>query len=148
MSSAIRVRGGGCQWRPFKHSFMVPAGLLAFVAAAAAQGINYPVGNPTATSGAGNARTDPDNFFLRNNIAGITEIPSRDEEEKGGKLGAAPRNQWHFHGDFQIATCHFPRDCTVAGVGAGLGSEATIGFPGAASEVLYVAGDHRYALGA
>jgi len=41
-----------------------------------AQGINYPVGNPTVTSGTGNARTDPDNLFSRNNIAGMTEIPA------------------------------------------------------------------------
>jgi long-subunit fatty acid transport protein len=113
----------------------------------AAQGINYPVGNPTGTSGAGNARTDPDNFFLRNNIAGMTEVPSRAEEEKGGTLGVAPRNQWHFQGDFQIATYHLNRDFTVPGAG-GFTSDATIGFPGAASEVLYVAGDHRYAFGA
>jgi long-subunit fatty acid transport protein len=127
---------------------MVPVCLLAFAAAAAAQGINYPVGNPTATSGAGNARTDPDNFFLRNNIAGMTEVPSRDEEEKGGKLGVAPKNQWHFQGDFQIASYHFSRDFTVPGAGQGISSDATIGFPGIASEVIYVAGDHRYALAA
>ena len=48
---------------------------------------------------------------------GMTEIPSRDEEEKGGKLGREPKNQWHFQGDFQIATYHFTRDFNVAGAG-------------------------------
>ena len=148
MISRIRVKGVARPCRRFRYSLVVPVCVLTFAGAAAAQGINYPVGNPTATSGAGNARTDADNFFLRNNIAGMTEIPSRDEEEKGGKLGVAMKNQWHFQGDFQIATYHFTRDFTVAGAGARFSSDATIGFPGAASEVLYVAGDHRYAFGA
>lgn len=144
----MRVREITRQCQRFSHSLIVPICVLTFAGASAAQGINYPVGNPTSTSGAGNARTDPGNFFLRNNIAGMTEIPSRDEEEKGGKLGAAPKNNWHFQGDFQIATYHFTRDFSVSGAGQGFSSDATIGFPGAASEVLYVAGDHRYAFGA
>jgi long-subunit fatty acid transport protein len=148
MNSTSWVSSVNRQCRRFRRSLMVPVCVLAFAGAAAAQGINYPVGNPTATSGAGNARTDPDNFFLRNNIAGMTEVPSRDEEEKGGKRGVDSKNQWHFKGDFQIATYHFTRDFTVPGAGQGFSSDATIGFPGAASEVLYVTGDHRYAFGA
>jgi hypothetical protein len=68
MNSTSWVSGVNRQCRRFRRSLMVPVCVLAFAGAAAAQGINYPVGNPTATSGAGNARTDPDNFFLRNNI--------------------------------------------------------------------------------
>jgi long-subunit fatty acid transport protein len=119
--------------------------LLTMAAAAAAQGINYPVGNPTATSGAGNARTDPDNFFLRNNIGGMTEFPSRAEEE-AGKLGTVPKNQWHFQADLQLATYHFSRDFAVPVIGP-VSSDARLGFPGFPSEVVYVAGDHRYAFG-
>lgn len=51
--------------------------LLSNVQTTNAQGINFPVGNPVGTSGAGNARTDADNYFLRNNVAGMTEIPGR-----------------------------------------------------------------------
>jgi hypothetical protein len=57
-------------------NFLIPhLSLLALNSAISAQGINYPVGSPTGTSGAGNARTDPDNLFIRNNVAGMTEIP-------------------------------------------------------------------------
>jgi long-subunit fatty acid transport protein len=147
MSITIRDSGVTTRSRRINESLMVLVCVITFAGAAAAQGINYPVGSPTATSGAGNARTDPDNFFLRNNIAGLTEVPSRSEEENGGKLSTAPRNQWHFQGDFQIATYHFNRDFTVPGAGS-FTSDATIGFPGAASEVLYVSGNHRYAFGA
>jgi long-subunit fatty acid transport protein len=119
---------------------------LTFCAAAAAQGINYPVANPTSTSGAGNARTDPDNFFIRNNIAGMTEVPSRAEEEMG-KLCGSPQNQWHFQAEIQLATYKFNRDFNVPALGQSFSSDSRIGFPGAASEALYVAGDHRYAFG-
>src|SRR5215831_6220827 len=119
--------------------------LLTLAAAAAAQGINYPVGNPTATSGAGNARTDPDNFFLRNNIGGMTEFPSRAEEETG-VFCPSPRNQWHFQVDLQLATYKFNRDFVVPGIGT-INSDSRLGFPGLPTEVVYVAGDHRYAFG-
>jgi long-subunit fatty acid transport protein len=119
--------------------------LLTLAIAAAAQVINYPVGAPTATSGAGNARTDPDNFFLRNNIGGMTEFPSRAEEETG-TLCVGPRNQWHFQADLQLSTYHFDRDFVVPGIGE-ISSDARLGFPGFPTEAVYVAGDHRYAFG-
>src|SRR5215510_10398188 len=84
------------QTERIKQLFMVLVFVLTLGGAAAAQVINYPVGAPTSTSGAGNARTDPDNFFLRNNIGGMTEIPSRAEEERGGPITCTPTNQWHF----------------------------------------------------
>src|SRR5262249_30553792 len=129
-----------------RQFFMILVFVLTLSGAAAAQVINYPVGAPTATSGAGNARTDPDNFFLRNNIGGMTEIPSRAEEEKGGALVGTPRNQWHFQANLQLSTYHFQRDFAVPGLGP-ITSDARLGFPGFPSEVLYVAGDHRYAVG-
>ena len=146
MRSLVPVTG--VRFEEVRRFFLILVCVLTLGGAAAAQGINYPVGNPTATSGAGNARTDPDNFFLRNNIAGMTEIPSRAEEEQGCKLVGTPRNQWHFQADFQIATYHFDRDVILQSLGQEISSDARLGFPGGASEVIYVAGDHRYAFGA
>src|SRR5215471_9855501 len=130
---------------PITLSFMLLVCILTLGAAANAQVINYPVGAPTATSGAGNARTDPDNFFLRNNIGGMTEFPSRAEEETG-KLGVAGRNQWHFQADLQLATYRFSRDFAVPGLGP-VSSDSRLGFPGFPVEAVYVAGSHRYAFG-
>jgi long-subunit fatty acid transport protein len=147
MSSRIREDGITTQPTRVVQGLILMVCVLTIGRAAAAQGINYPVGNPTATSGAGNARTDPDNFFLRNNIAGMTEVPSRAEEENGCRLGVSPRNQWHFQSDIQLATYRLNRDFTVPALGQSFSSDARMGFPGFASEVLYVAGDHRYAFG-
>lgn len=130
---------------PITLSFMLLVCILTLGAAANAQVINYPVGAPTATSGAGNARTDPDNFFLRNNIGGMTEFPSRAEEETG-QFCPSPRNQWHFQADLQLATYKFNRDFVVPGIGT-INSDARLGFPGFPTEAVYVAGDHRYAFG-
>src|SRR5262245_46037527 len=86
------------------------AGVLTLSAAATAQGINYPVGNPTGTSGAGNARTDPDNFFIRNNVAGMTEIPVNESEEQSGKLGVSANGRWRLLGELQLATYRYSRE--------------------------------------
>src|SRR5262245_48985804 len=83
---------------------VILVGVVTLNAAATAQGINYPVGSPTGTSGAGNARTDPDNLFIRNNVAGMTEIPINEAEELSGKLGVSANGHWRFLGEFQLAT--------------------------------------------
>ena len=64
-----------------------------------AQVINIPVGIPVGTSGAGNARTDSDNFFLRNNLAGMTDIPFRNQN---GQPALSDRGQWRFNGSLQL----------------------------------------------
>src|SRR5262245_53760797 len=66
-----------------------------------AQVINLPVGIPVGTSGAGNARTDPDNFFLRNNVAGMTDVPFRNQQ---GRQALSDTGQWRFNGSFQLET--------------------------------------------
>src|SRR5262245_1060175 len=75
-----------------------------------AQGINYPVGSPTGTSGAGNARTDPDNLFIRNNIAGLTEIPVNEEEENTGVLGDSGKGKWRAFSDLQVSIYRYRRE--------------------------------------
>src|SRR5262245_47234225 len=66
-----------------------------------AQVINLPVGNPVGTSGAGNARTDADNFFIRNNVAGMTDIPFRNQN---GQPDLSANGQWRFNGSLQLST--------------------------------------------
>lgn len=111
-----------------------------------AQGINYPVGNPAGTSGTGNGRTDPDNLFIRNNVAGMTEIAVTDEEENTGKLGENSKGGWRLMGELQesIYKYRFER---VLGPAAGVTSRATIFNPGLGGEITYTSKDHRYAIG-
>ncbi|HKX31158.1 MAG TPA: outer membrane protein transport protein [Blastocatellia bacterium] len=123
------------------------AGVVALRAAVAAQGINYPVGSPTGTSGAGNARTDPDNLFIRNNVAGMTEIALNSDEEQTGKLVGATGGRWRWMGDLQLGTYRYSRERIPPGPAAGLVSETRLGLPGLATEATYVSGSHRYALG-
>jgi long-subunit fatty acid transport protein len=122
-------------------------GVITLNAAATAQGINYPVGSPTGTSGAGNARTDPDNLFIRNNLAGMTEIALNEGEEKSGKLGVSANGRWRFLGEFQLATYQYHRRRIVPGPTLGIVSDTRLGTGGGVSEVTYTSGDHRYAFG-
>jgi long-chain fatty acid transport protein len=107
-----------------------------------AQGINYPVGNPTATSGTGNARTDPDNLFIRNNIAGLTEIPVSEEEENTGTLGDSGKGKWRATSELQFSVYRYRRERILPA--PGLTSRATIFNPGFAGEITYTSGDHKY----
>ena len=66
-----------------------------------AQVINLPVGVPVGTSGAGNARTDEDNFFIRNNVAGMTDIPFRNQN---GQQAPSDKGRWRFNGSLQLST--------------------------------------------
>src|SRR5437870_4022654 len=109
-----------------------------------AQGINYPVGNPTGTSGTGNARTDPDNLFIRNNIAGMTEIPVSEEEEKTGTLGDSGKAGWRVMGEIQESIYKYRREFTTPLSPQPITSRATIAAPGLAGELTYTAGDHKY----
>jgi long-subunit fatty acid transport protein len=127
--------------------FISLAGLLAINTAAYAQGINYPVGNPTGTSGAGNARTDPDNLFIRNNVAGMTEIAISPDEERSGILGVTADGRWRFMGELQLSTYRYNRERILPGPTQGITSETRLGTGGGAGEVTYISGDHRYAIG-
>src|SRR5262245_1903188 len=114
---------------------------------ARAQGINYPVGNPTATSGAGNGRTDADNLFIRNNVAGMTEIRLDDEGGRSVVPGSALNGHWRSMGDIQLSTYKYNRERILPGPTQGVESQTRVGIPGLAGEVTYPSADHRYGLG-
>jgi hypothetical protein len=84
---------------------------LTLGAAVNAQAINFPVGVPVGTSGAGNARADADNFFIRNNVAGMTEIPPRDEN---GKQGLSAGGRFYDYGE----TISRSEPCRIGGSGS------------------------------
>lgn len=113
-----------------------------------AQGINYPVGSPGGTSGAGNARTDPDNYFIRNNVAGLTEIPVNDEEENTQKLQESGKGGWRMYGELQQSIYFYRRDRTLlTDPFFGRSSRSIIVNPGLAGEITYTSGNHHYGFG-
>jgi long-chain fatty acid transport protein len=95
------------------------------------------------TSGAGNARDDEDNFFIRNNVAGMTEIPFRN---RNGNQDCSDKGRWRFNGSLQLSTFlvrreRFPPGPTQV-------TETRFGPPlGLASEVTYTRGDRKFAIG-
>jgi long-subunit fatty acid transport protein len=109
-----------------------------------AQVINMPVGIPVGTSGAGNARTDEDNFFLRNNVAGLTDIPFRNN----GQTAPSDKGRWRFNGSLQLLTYHYRRERFLPGPAQGITTETRIGPPlNWASETTYTRGDRKFAFG-
>jgi long-subunit fatty acid transport protein len=110
-----------------------------------AQVINLPVGVPVGTSGAGNARTDTDNFFIRNNVAGMTDIPFRN---RNGQPDPSATGQWRFNGSLQLATYLYRRERILPGPTQGITTETRLGPPlGLASEITYTRGDRKFAFG-
>ncbi|GAC1445998.1 MAG: hypothetical protein NVSMB56_01140 [Pyrinomonadaceae bacterium] len=112
-----------------------------------AQGINYPGNNPTATSGAGNARTDADNLFIRNNPAALTEIPINDEEEQNGVTTTNSTGGWRVMGEVQEIFYYFRRDFQPPASQQAITSRATIINPSFAGEITFTSKDHKYAFG-
>lgn len=111
---------------------------------AKAQVINMPVGIPVGTSGAGNARTDEDNFFLRNNVAGLTDIPFRNN----GQTAPSDKGRWRFNGSLQLSTYLYRRERFLPGPAQGITSETRLGAPLSwASETTYTRGDRKFAFG-
>ncbi|MEW6731017.1 MAG: outer membrane protein transport protein [Acidobacteriota bacterium] len=113
-----------------------------------AQGLNF-AGNPTGTAGTGNARTDADNLFIRNNVAGITEIPLNDEEERTGNLTSAAKGHWRFFSEGR-AFIYQHRSQTndfATGIPTRFESEQTTITPNIAAEATYTSNDHRYGFG-
>lgn len=121
---------------------IAPILLVWLCAMASAQVINFPVGSPVGTSGAGNARTDADNFFLRNNVAGMTEIPANE-----GKASVPAYARWRFNGELQLATYNYQRERVLPGPGQGITSETRLGTPGLTGEVTYTSENQKFALG-
>ena len=110
-----------------------------------AQVINFPVGVPVGTSGAGNARTDADNFFLRNNVAGMTDIPFRNQN---GQPALSDKSQWRFNGSLQLSTYLYRRERFLPGPAQGITSETRLGAPlSPAGEFTYTRGDRKFAFG-
>ncbi len=120
---------------------------LALGAVAKAQVINLPVGIPVGTSGAGNARTDEDNFFLRNNVAGLTDIPFRNQNGQQTQA-VSDKGQWRFNGSLQLSTFLDRRERFLPGPTQGITSETRFGPPlNWASETTYTRGDRKFAFG-
>jgi long-subunit fatty acid transport protein len=135
--SSLRRRAG--------TSSLIIAFALMLGAVVKAQVINLPVGVPVGTSGAGNARTDADNFFIRNNVAGMTDIPFRNQNRQQD-LSAA--GQWRFNGSFQLETFLNRRERILPGPGQGITSETRFGPPLIpAGEITYTRGDRKFAFG-
>lgn len=112
-----------------------------------AQVINLPVGVPVGTSGTGNARTDEDNFFLRNNVAGLTDIPFRTQNGQPPPA-VSDKGRWRFNGSVQFATFLDRRKRFLPGPGQGITSETRFGPPlNWASETTYTRGDRKFAFG-
>ena len=116
-------------------------------AAVKAQVITLPVGIPVGSSGAGNARTDEDNFFLRNNVAGLTDIPFRNQN--GQQAVSVPdKGQWRFNGSLQLSTYLYRRERFLPAPTQGITSETRLGAPLSwASETTYTRGDRKFAFG-
>jgi long-subunit fatty acid transport protein len=113
-----------------------------------AQGINYPVGSPAGTSGAGNARTDPDNLFIRNNVAGMTEIAITEEEEQTNELKEQDKGGLRTFGELQFSVYKYRRERVFPNQAfRGVDGKATIINPGVAGEITYTSKDHRFAFG-
>src|SRR5262245_39464316 len=97
-------------------------------AAVKAQVINLPVGVPVGTSGAGNARTDEDNFFLRNNVAGLTDIPFRNQNGQQA-VSVSDKGRWRFNGSLQLSTFLDRRERFLPGTTREITSETRFGPP-------------------
>lgn len=111
-----------------------------------AQGINYPGNNPTSASGAGNARTDADNLFIRNNPAGMTEIPTEDEERSVATTTDS-KGSWRLLIELQEIFYRFRRDFSQPMTMQALTSRATIINPSIAGEITFTSRNHKYAFG-
>ena len=120
---------------------------LALGAVAKAQVINLPVGIPVGTSGAGNARTDEDNFYLRNNVAGLTDIPF--PNQNGQQIQAVPdKGRWRFNGSLQLSTFTDHRERFLPGTTREISSETRFGPPlNWASETTFTRPDRKFAFG-
>src|SRR5262249_54506738 len=94
---------------------------IALGAVAKAQVINLPVGIPLGTSGAGNGRTDEDNFFLRNNVAGMTDIPFRNQN--GQQQTVPDKGRWRYNGLLNLSTFLDRRERFLPGPTQGITSE-------------------------
>jgi long-subunit fatty acid transport protein len=106
---------------------------------ARAQGINYPGNVPANNGGAGNASTDGNNLFTRNNAAAMTEIEG--DDTAGGK------GSWRFMTEAQGAFYHYERKYVLPGISDDLRSSASIALPALSGEFTYTRADRKLAFG-
>jgi long-subunit fatty acid transport protein len=104
-----------------------------------AQGINYPGNVPANSGGEGNARTDADNLFTRNNPAALTEI---EDEEIPNK-----KSRWRVMLEAQGVYYRYQRRYTPNGFSQPITSEASIALPTLSGEITYTAKSRKYAFG-
>src|SRR5262249_21299722 len=119
---------------------------IALGAVAKAQVINLPVGIPVGTSGAGNARTDEDDVFLRNNVAGLTDSPLRHPNVQ--LVAVSDNSRRRFNEPDELSTCLDRRERFLPGPRQGITTETRFGPPlNWASETTYTRGDRKFAFG-
>ena len=126
-----------CETLPVTILFIVVMACSTFTIQA--QGINYPGNVPSSSGGAGNARTDADNLFTRNNAAAMTEIEDVDITTQ--------KSKWRFMGEAQGVYYHYQRKYTPGGFGHPIQSAATIALPTLSGEITYTAKNNKYAVG-
>ena len=125
-----------------KHLALYIIAVLFLISAqfsAHAQGINYPGNVPANSGGEGNARTDADNLFTRNNAAALTEI---EDEEIPNK-----KSQWRVMLEAQGVYYRYQRVYTPNGFAQPIKSEASIALPTLSGEITYTAESRKYAFG-
>lgn len=109
-----------------------------------AQGLNYPGNSPVMDTGAGNARTDADNLFTRNNIAGLTEIAGEDDDIDGKPLR---RSKWRFLAEVQGTHFQYQRTFTPFGFQNQVVSSTAITVPNFSGEITFTSKNRRYGFG-
>ena len=121
------------------HCFVAALFLCGACLAVSAQGINYPGNVPANSGGEGNAWTDADNLFTRNNAAAMTEIENDDLPNK--------KSRWHVMLEAQGVYYRYQRVYTLNGFTQSIKSEASIALPTLSGEITYTAESRKYAFG-
>ena len=109
-----------------------------------AQGLNYPGNSPVMVTGAGNARTDADNLFTRNNIAGLTQITDEGDDVDGKPLRKA---KWRFLAEVQGTHFKYERTFAPFGFQNQVVSSTAITVPNFSGEITFTAKNRRYGFG-
>ncbi len=109
-----------------------------------AQGLNYPGNSPIMDTGAGNARTDADNLFTRNNIAGLTEIADEADQSAGGNLR---RHKWRILAEVQGTIYRYQRTFRPFGFSNKVDSRGNVGVPNFSGEATFTSRNRRFGFG-
>lgn len=118
--------------------------ILAFCHVTFAQGLNYPGNSPVMDTGAGNARTDANNLFTRNNIAGLTEIADEEDELNGKSLR---KSKWRLLAEVQGTHFTYERTFTPLGFQNQVVSSTSITVPNFSGEITFTPKNRRYGFG-